>query len=101
MCSAEAIKPCILQQYSCAIVKHFQGLVQNGANGWKLEPYEHISQQGYWRQLTVRSSRNGNLMVLVVLHPQSLNEEEKNLIKINLINYFDKSKNLSKVQNGE
>ena len=72
------------------VVKHFQYLVQNGENGWILEPYEQVSQQGYWQQLTVRSSRNGNLMVLVVLHPQSLNDEKKTLVKSMLATCFDK-----------
>ena len=74
------------------VVKHFQELVQNGEGGWKLEPYEQIAQQGYWRQLTVRSSRNGNLMVLVVIHPQATNDEEKNLIKSKLVAHFNKLK---------
>ena len=77
------------------VAKHFQNFVQNGENGWKLEPYEHISQQGYWRQLTVRSSRNGNLMVLVVLHPQSLSNDERNLVKTMLVTCFDKLKGTS------
>ena len=77
------------------LVKYFQELVRNGDNGLKLEPYDPLSQTGYWRQLTVRSSRNGSIMVMIVIHPQSLDEEEKNKIKRNLVTYFDKLKNTS------
>ena len=75
------------------LVEHFQILIQDGYNGWKLDPYDHLSQKGHWRQLTVRSNRNGSLMVLVVIHPQSLDDEMKNIVKSNLVTYFDKLKN--------
>ena len=75
------------------VVKHFQEFIQKGEGGWILQPYEQITQQGYWRQLTVRSSRNGNLMVLVILHPQLLTGEEKDRIRSTIINSFDKLKN--------
>lgn len=75
------------------IVLHFQKLVRNGDGDLKLDPYDPLSQTGYWRQLTVRTSRNGGVMVLIVIHPQSLDIEKKNKIKKNLVIYFDHLKN--------
>ena len=75
------------------VVKHFQDLVQHGEAGWKLDAYDQVTQQGYWRQLTLRSSRSGNLMAVVVLHPQRLTDVEKELVKSNIIAHFEKLNN--------
>ena len=75
------------------IVLYFQKLVRNGDGELKLDPYDPLSQTGYWRQLTVRTSRNGGIMVLIVIHPQSLDEDRRTLIKQNLVMYFDRLKN--------
>lgn len=47
-----------------------------------------MSQQGTWRQLTVRTSRSGELLVWIVAHPQNLSEEEKTALKKELTDYF-------------
>ena len=54
------------------------------------EPYNNISQTGFWKQLTVRESvRNQDLLVWAVIHPQSLTDEDKERLKTDLTHHFD------------
>lgn len=36
--------------------------------------YNPENHGGYWRQLTVRTSNNADVLLIVVMHPQSLSE---------------------------
>ena len=56
------------------VVKHFEAFVVAS----KYEPYDTVSQKGYWKQLTVRQGyRTGDLLIWTILHPQELNQEDK------------------------
>jgi hypothetical protein len=59
------------------VVKHFQDYVR--ASGYL--PFDNVSQKGHWKQLTVRTSLKGDLMVWAILSPQGLGEEERNKIR--------------------
>ncbi|OQR70365.1 tRNA (uracil-5-)-methyltransferaseA-like [Tropilaelaps mercedesae] len=41
-----------------------------------MPPYNAEREDGYWRQLTVRTSEKGQCMMVVVMHPQSLSAQE-------------------------
>lgn len=51
-------------------------------------PYDPETYEGFWRQLTVRLSRKGDLMLIVVIHPQSLTDEELLKIKKDIKDFF-------------
>ncbi|CAH0398240.1 unnamed protein product [Chilo suppressalis] len=55
----------------------------------ELAPFSPADYSGYWRYLTVRhSSFNGDVMLIVAMHPQNLTEDELNGIKDSLIQHF-------------
>lgn len=54
----------------CAYVQCFQEYVRQSGK----EPFDPESHGGYWRQLTVRTSCEGHVMAIVVIHPQGLTE---------------------------
>lgn len=67
------------------VVAHFQQFVRSS----DLEPYDNISQKGYWKQLTVRQSiRNDDLLVWVILHPQELTSDEQSSVKAKIKDHF-------------
>ena len=67
------------------VVKHFEAFVVAS----KYEPYDTVSQKGYWKQLTVRQGyRTGDLLIWTILHPQELNQEEMDQIKTEVKTHF-------------
>ena len=67
-----------------AVAKHFETYVRSSG----LAPFNNVSQTGNWKQLTVRSSAGGDLMVWVILSPQGLAEEDKVKIREGLKSHF-------------
>ena len=59
-----------------------------------LKPFNNISQTGHWKQLTVRTSRNGDVMVWAILHPQNMSDDDKKKLKDELIEHFDNEQGL-------
>uniref|UniRef100_A0A2A4IVR4 tRNA (uracil(54)-C(5))-methyltransferase n=1 Tax=Heliothis virescens TaxID=7102 RepID=A0A2A4IVR4_HELVI len=56
----------------------------------KLAPFSPADYSGYWRYLTVRDSTStGEVMLIVVMHPQALTESELDDIKKGLIQHFN------------
>ncbi|KAG0423789.1 hypothetical protein HPB47_000446 [Ixodes persulcatus] len=53
-----------------AVTRCFQEYVRQSGK----EPFDPESHGGYWRQLTVRTSCQGHVMAIVVIHPQGLTE---------------------------
>ena len=69
-----------------SIVKHFEDFVKNS----QYEPFDNISQKGYWKQLTVRQGfRTNDLLVWAVLHPQELTDEEKTDLEQKFMSHFE------------
>ena len=54
-----------------------------------LKPFNSISQTGHWKQLTVRTSRGGDVMVWAILHPQGMADEEREKLKKKLVEHFE------------
>ncbi|XP_053327305.1 tRNA (uracil-5-)-methyltransferase homolog A [Spea bombifrons] len=50
--------------------------------------YSPESYEGHWKQLTVRSSRKGQVMAIVYFHPQKLSKETLAELKSSLATYF-------------
>ena len=69
-----------------SIVKHFEDFVKES----NYEPFDAVSHQGYWKQLTVRQGiRTKNLLVWAVLHPQELKDDEKTDLEEKLSKHFE------------
>ena len=66
------------------IVKKFETF----AKGTGYEPFNHVNHSGYWKQLTVRTSRTGEILLWPILHPQQLTDEQKNDLKKKLVEDF-------------
>ncbi|KAG8187646.1 hypothetical protein JTE90_005500 [Oedothorax gibbosus] len=66
-------------------VKSFQSYIRQS----NFDVYNPENHQGHWRQLTVRTSNNSDILLIVVLHPQSLSQEELEKEKSNLKKYFE------------
>ena len=70
-----------------AVVRHFEAYVRSSG----FAPYNSVSQQGNWKQLTVRGSANSDdLMLWAILSPQGLTEEDKGGIREGLKAHFGK-----------
>ncbi|XP_077510117.1 tRNA (uracil-5-)-methyltransferase homolog A [Amblyomma americanum] len=66
------------------VAKCFQDYVQQSGK----EPFNPETHEGYWRQLTVRTTKQGHIMAIAVIHPQALTEEEISEEKEKLRNFF-------------
>jgi len=54
-----------------------------------MEPYDHETHEGFWRQLTARlGAATDQLMIVAALHPQNLSETELAKVKSDLIAFF-------------
>ena len=67
-----------------AVTKHFESFARSSG----LQPFNNISQLGHWKQLTVRTSRSGDCLAWVILHPQSMSQTEKDELKEKLKSHF-------------
>lgn len=53
-----------------------------------LEPCLLFHKGGHWREITVRTNREGHTMAIVYFHPQTLTQEEVAVHQADLVNYF-------------
>ncbi|KAL8180274.1 UNVERIFIED_CONTAM: tRNA methyltransferase 2 [Gekko kuhli] len=66
------------------VVKAFQDYIRS-------TPYSVYSPEtydGHWKQLTVRTSRNGHIMAIAYFNPQKLDKEELTELQSSLAKYF-------------
>lgn len=66
------------------VVGVFQEYVRNSEH----KPFSPLTHEGVWRQLTVRTSSNGDILIAVVVHPQEFTDEERSELKQNVVDYF-------------
>lgn len=66
------------------VAKCFQDYVQQSGK----EPFNPETHEGYWRQLTVRTTRRSHIMAIAVIHPQALSEEDISQEKEKLRQFF-------------
>ncbi|XP_012063364.1 PREDICTED: tRNA (uracil-5-)-methyltransferase homolog A-like [Atta cephalotes] len=57
-----------------------------------LEPFNPVDHSGYWRQVTARTTRANHLMLIVGIHPQTLNNNELDMLKSQLKIFFETGK---------
>lgn len=73
------------------VAKSFQEYVRGSGK----EPFNPETHAGYWRQLTVRTTRRSHIMAIAVIHPQTLNQEEILEEKEQLKKYFTEGPGMS------
>ncbi|KAH6934317.1 hypothetical protein HPB50_022909 [Hyalomma asiaticum] len=66
------------------VAQCFQDYVQQSGK----EPFNPETHEGYWRQLTVRTTSKDHIMAIAVIHPQELSEEDISQEKKKLRDYF-------------
>ncbi|NWR83442.1 TRM2A methyltransferase, partial [Furnarius figulus] len=66
------------------VVKAFQDYIRSTP----YSVYSPETYEGHWKQLTVRTSRNGHIMAIAYFNPQKLGKEELADLKISLAKYF-------------
>ncbi|XP_075290412.1 tRNA (uracil-5-)-methyltransferase homolog A isoform X3 [Opisthocomus hoazin] len=66
------------------VVKAFQDYIRSTP----YSVYSPETYEGHWKQLTVRTSRNGHIMAIVYFNPQKLSKEELADLKTSLAKYF-------------
>ncbi|KFZ66248.1 tRNA (uracil-5-)-methyltransferase A, partial [Podiceps cristatus] len=66
------------------VVKAFQDYIRSTP----YSVYSPETYEGHWKQLTVRTTRNGHIMAIVYFNPQKLSKEELADLKISLAKYF-------------
>nr|XP_006640219.1 PREDICTED: tRNA (uracil-5-)-methyltransferase homolog A [Lepisosteus oculatus]XP_015221373.1 PREDICTED: tRNA (uracil-5-)-methyltransferase homolog A [Lepisosteus oculatus] len=66
------------------VVKCFQNYIRTSP----FPVYSPETYEGHWKQLTVRTSRTGQIMALVYFHPQKLQDAELGDLKNSLEQYF-------------
>ncbi|KFO72320.1 tRNA (uracil-5-)-methyltransferase A, partial [Cuculus canorus] len=66
------------------VVKAFQDYIRSTP----YSVYSPETYEGHWKQLTVRTIRNGHIMAIVYFNPQKLSKEELADLKISLAKYF-------------
>jgi len=74
----------IVPENMLAIGKAFQEYIQKSDK----DPFNPETHAGYWRQLTVRSTRNGDALAIVVMHPQNLSPAELDEVKGSFKEFF-------------
>ncbi|RNA09498.1 tRNA (uracil-5-)-methyltransferase -like protein [Brachionus plicatilis] len=85
--SSEVVEP-----YSCknfpdqmrSFVKKFHEFVENS----EFKPVNVRTREGNWRQLTLRTNQNKEIVAIVVFDKRDLDEEEINKVKISLKKFF-------------
>lgn len=71
-----------------AIAKKVVKVFQDYIRSTPYSVYSPETYEGHWKQLTVRTSRNGHIMAIVYFNPQKLSKEELADLKISLAKYF-------------
>ena len=69
------------------VAKHFEVFVRKSG----LEAYDNVSQKGVWKQLTVRTSTLGDLLVWVIIAPCQV--EDRNDLNEKLLEHFNQLEN--------
>ncbi|CAH2048726.1 unnamed protein product, partial [Iphiclides podalirius] len=61
-----------------------------------MAPFSPADYSGYWRYLTVRHSKfNGDIMLIIALHPQTLTVEDLKKLKTDLVEHFSSEESVS------
>ncbi|KAJ6656513.1 hypothetical protein lerEdw1_003638 [Lerista edwardsae] len=66
------------------VVKAFQDYIRSTCYG----VYSPETYEGHWKQLTVRTSRNGHIMAIAYFNPQKLSKEQLTDLQASMAKYF-------------
>jgi len=75
-------------KYFCVTFQILEAFIRES----NLKPFDPVDHSGYWRQLTVRTTRAKHLMLIVGIHPQDLSSDELEKIRSELRTYFETGK---------
>lgn len=75
---------CHLPDAMKKVVLEFENFVRNSEHA----PFNPATHEGVWRQLNVRTSRNRDILIVPVIHPQDMNEDALNELKKSVVEHF-------------
>ena len=55
-------------------------------------PFTHLDNRGHWKQLTLRTNREGDIMAWIILHPQDMPPEERSVLSDKVKDHFSAEK---------
>lgn len=58
-----------------------------------LDVFDPVTHQGYWKQVTARTTELDHLMLIVGIHPQNMNNDDKEKLKKDLKLFFEDKDN--------
>lgn len=61
---------------------------ENFAKETGYEPFDFVSHTGHWKQLTVRTSSTGEVLVWAILHPQDMTTDQRTELKNKMVQVF-------------
>lgn len=84
MCVVNASDCVIVPDATKNVARVFEDYIQDSDK----ETFNPVSHAGYWRQLTVRTTSNSEILAIVQMHPQNLTLEELQKVKDDCKAYF-------------
>lgn len=75
---------CHLPEQMIMVVKEFETFVRDSG----LAPFSPLTHEGYWRQLNVRTTQNKDILIIPMIHPQDMNEEQLLGLKNRIVTHF-------------
>uniref|UniRef100_UPI00358F0A6B tRNA (uracil-5-)-methyltransferase homolog A n=1 Tax=Myxine glutinosa TaxID=7769 RepID=UPI00358F0A6B len=85
------VGPVTSSRHVSNVMKQAAAVLKEFFRSSRLSVYDPRTYRGYWRQVTLRTTKSGQMMVLVCMHPQALSEEELKNVGAELCRFFDKN----------
>lgn len=73
-----------LPQQMKSVVEEFEKFIRDSG----LAPFSPLTHEGFWRQLNVRTTRNNDILIIPMMHPQDMNEEQLSDVKNKIVTHF-------------
>ncbi|KAG0712530.1 tRNA (uracil-5-)-methyltransferase A [Chionoecetes opilio] len=67
-----------------SVVEEFEKFIRNSG----LAPFSPLTHEGYWRQLNVRTTCNNDILIIPMMHPQDMTEDQLSDVKKKIVTHF-------------
>ncbi|XP_042218009.1 tRNA (uracil-5-)-methyltransferase homolog A-like isoform X2 [Homarus americanus] len=75
---------CHLPDQMKRVVTEFEKFVRDSGRA----PFSPLTHEGFWRQLNIRTTRNKDILIIPMIHPQEMNKEEQEELKKKIVDHF-------------
>lgn len=73
-----------LPQQMKNVVEEFEKFIRNSG----LAAFSPLTHEGFWRQLNVRTTRNNDVLIIPMMHPQDMKEDQLRDVKEKIVTHF-------------